>query len=133
MLRRTRIKDHHSEQRMFTQRALVATGVIAIGIFALIARLVWLQVVRYDYFAEQAQGNRIRIEPLPPGRGLILDRNGVPLALNTPTYQLEITREQAPDLEATLRDLAELGLLDRDNISTLKRDIMHRRSFEGVP
>jgi penicillin-binding protein 2 len=133
MLRRSRIKDHHGEQRMFTQRALVATGLIALGIFALIARLVWLQIVRYDYFAEQAQGNRVRIEPLPPSRGLILDRNGVPLALNSPSYQLEITREQVPNLEATLQGLAALSLLDRDNITTLKRDIQRRRSFEAVP
>ncbi len=133
MLRRSRIKDHHGETRMFTQRALVATVLIAVGIFSLIARLIWLQIVRYDYFAEQAQGNRVRIEALPPSRGLIFDRNGVALALNSPSYQLEITREQVPDLEATLQGLAALNLLDRDNIQTLKRDIMRRRSFEAVP
>jgi penicillin-binding protein 2 len=131
--KKKRIKDHHGEQRMFTQRAVVATGLIALGIFALIARLVWLQVVRYEYFAEQAQGNRVRIEPLPPGRGLILDRTGVPLALNAPSFQLEITREQVPDLDATLAGLAALNLLDRENIANLKRDIKRRRSFEGVP
>jgi len=77
MARNSRIKDHHQEQRLFSQRAFVSAAVIAMGIFALIARLVWLQVVRYDYFTEQSQGNRIRIEPLPPSRGLILDRNGI--------------------------------------------------------
>lgn len=133
MLRRTRIKDHHAETRMFTQRAFVATGLIALGIFSLIARLIWLQIVRYDYFAEQAQGNRVRIEPLPPSRGLILDRHGVALALNSPSYQLELTREQVPDLEGTLQGLATLNLLDRDNIKNLKRDILRRRSFEAVP
>lgn len=133
MKRRSRIKDHHAEQRMFAQRAFVAASLIALGIFALIARLVWLQIVRYDYFAEQAQGNRIRIEPLPPNRGLIFDRTGMPLALNSPSYQLELTREQVPDLEATLQSLAALNLLDRDNITTLKRDIQRRRSFEAVP
>lgn len=133
MLRRSRIKDHHAETRMFTQRAFVATALIALGIFSLIARLMWLQIVRYDYFAEQAQGNRVRIEPLPPGRGLIFDRNGVVLALNSPSYQLELTREQVPDLDATLQGLAALSLLDRDNVKTLKRDIQRRRSFEAVP
>lgn len=133
MLRRNRIKDHHAETRMFTQRAFVATALIAIGIFALIARLMWLQIVRYDYFMEQAQGNRVRIEPLPPSRGLIFDRNGVVLALNSPSYQLEITREQVPDLEATLKGLSALNLLDRGNVATLKRDIQRRRSFEAVP
>jgi len=133
MQRRSRIKDHHAETRMFTQRAFVATGLIALGIFALIARLVWLQIVRYDYFAEQAQGNRVRIEPLPPNRGLILDRNGTALVLNAPSYQLELIREQVPDLEGTLNGLAALNLLDRDNVKNLKRDIQRRRSFEAVP
>ncbi|MGE0114000.1 MAG: penicillin-binding protein 2 [Steroidobacteraceae bacterium] len=133
MQRRSRIKDHYGEQRMFTQRAFVAATLIAIGIFALIARLVWLQIVRYDYFAEQARGNRVRIEPLPPSRGLIFDRAGVPLALNSPSYQLELTREQVPDLDSTLQRLAALNLLDHDNISNLKRDIKRRRSFEAVP
>ena len=77
--------------------------------------------MRYEYFSEQALGNRVRIEPLPPGRGLILDRNGIPLALNEPSYQLEIIREQVTDLDATLAGLAALNLLDRDNITTLKR------------
>ncbi|MGC3982489.1 MAG: penicillin-binding protein 2 [Steroidobacteraceae bacterium] len=133
MLRRSRIKDHHGEMRMFTQRAFVATGLIALGIFALIARLIWLQIVRYDYFFEQAQGNRVRIEPLPPARGIIFDRNGVVLAQNAPSYQLELTREQVPDLDATLQGLAALNLLDRGNVTTLKRDIKRRRSFEAVP
>ncbi len=133
MLHNTRIKDHHSEQRLFVQRSVVAALVITCGILTLIGRLVWLQVIRYDYFAEQSTGNRIRLEPLPPSRGLILDRNGVPLALNSPSYQLELTREQVPDIDETLQGLANLQLLDRDDLPTLKRDILHRRSFEAVP
>ena len=33
---------------------------------ALFARMFWLQVVRHDYFSELSQGNRIRIDPIPP-------------------------------------------------------------------
>ena len=129
----TRIKDHHGEQKQFVQRSFIAALLITCGAFALSARLVWLQVIRYDYFAEQSTGNRIRFEPLPPSRGLILDRNGVPLALNTPSYQLELTSEQVPNLDVTLQALANLQLLDRDDLPTLKRDILSRRSFEPVP
>lgn len=133
MLRRARIKDHYQEQRLFSQRAFAAAAVIAVGILALIARLVFLQIVRYDYFTEQSQGNRIRIEPLPPSRGIIFDRSGIPLALNAPSYQLELTREQVPNLDSALRQLADLQLLDRDDVPGLKRDILRRRSFEAVP
>ncbi|HEY5810977.1 MAG TPA: penicillin-binding protein 2 [Povalibacter sp.] len=133
MSRSVRIKDHHAEQRLFDQRALVAAILIALAIAAVIGRLFWLQVLKYDYFVDLSQGNRIKIEPIPPNRGLILDRNGVPLATNAPSYQLELRREQVPDLDATLKSLAGIGLLDPDEIPNIKRDIRDRRIFDAVP
>jgi penicillin-binding protein 2 len=128
-----RIKDHHAEQQLFEQRAVVAAVIMLIALGMVIARLVWLQVVKYDYFSELSQGNRIRIEPIPPNRGLILDRNGAVLATNAPSYQLELTREDVEDVDTTLIGIAELGLIDKADIPTLKRDIRGRRAFDAVP
>jgi penicillin-binding protein 2 len=133
MIRSVRIKDHYAEQQMFMQRALGAGVIIVLAICILIARLIYLQIVRYDYFLDQSQGNRIRNEPIPPNRGLILDRNGIALGLNAPSYQLELTREQVPDLEGTLQRLAALSLLDRSDVPRFMKDILGRRSFEPVP
>jgi penicillin-binding protein 2 len=133
MIRQVRIKDHVGEQDLFVRRSLIAALLLLLGVGALIARLVWLQIFQYDYFFDLSQGNRIRIEPIPPNRGLILDRQGVPLALNAPSYQLELTREQVPDLDTTLQSLANLQLLDREDVPSLRRDIMGRRSWESVP
>lgn len=133
MFRSSRIKDHHAEQRLFEQRAVAAAIIMLLAISSVIARLVWLQVVQYDYFVELSQGNRIRIEPIPPNRGLILDRNGLPLATNAPSYQLELTREQVPDVAATLDRLVAIGLLEAEDLPNLKRDIRDRRSFDAVP
>ena len=112
MARNSRLKDHHAEQRMFGRRVVAASFVIMVLLGALFARLFYLQVVRYDYFSELSQGNRIRIEPIPPPRGLLLDREGEPLALNRPAYQLELTREQTPDVDDTLGRLVALAELD---------------------
>lgn len=133
MSRSVRIKDHHSEQRLFEGRAIAAAVIMVIALGSVIARLVWLQVIQYDYFADLSQGNRIKIEPIPPNRGLILDRNGLPLATNAPSYQLELTREQVTDIDATLVGLSKLGLLDNADFASLKKDIRGRRSFEAVP
>jgi penicillin-binding protein 2 len=133
MSRSARIKDHHAEQRLFEGRAVAAAVIMLVALGSVIARLVWLQVVRYDYFADLSQGNRIKIEPIPPNRGLILDRNGQPLATNAPSYQLEVTREQVSDIDATLIGLAQLGLLDNADFPSLKKDIRSRRAFEAVP
>ncbi|HEX7113786.1 MAG TPA: penicillin-binding protein 2 [Steroidobacter sp.] len=128
-----RIKDHHAEQRLFERRAIAAAVVMALALGLVIARLVWLQVVRYEYFAGESQGNQIRIEPIPPNRGLIFDRNGLPLATNAPSYQLELIREQVEDLDTTLTGLAALDLIDESDIPAIKKDIRSRRVFEAVP
>jgi penicillin-binding protein 2 len=133
MPRAARLKDHWAEQRMFGRRVIAATLIILVCIAALISRLVYLQVVRHDYFSELSQGNRIRIDPVPPNRGLIFDRNGIPLALNRPAFQLEIIREQVTDLDDTLARLAELDLIDAADLDRLHKTIKARRSFEAVP
>ncbi len=128
-----RIKDHWGEQRLFERRALVATFLIVGLTLLLIGRLIVLQVVRYDYYAELSQGNRVRVEPLPAQRGLILDRHGVVLAENRPAFQLELVRERVPDVDATLRRLVEIGVLPADDLPETKKLVRSRRSFEGVP
>jgi len=133
MSRSVRIKDHHHEQQLFERRALAAAVIMAIAVVAIVSRLIYLQVVRYDYYVQESQGNRIKIEPIPPNRGLILDRNGLPLATNAPSYQLELTREQVTDIDATLVGLSKLGLLDNADFPSLKKDIRSRRIFEAVP
>jgi penicillin-binding protein 2 len=133
MIRAVRLKDLAGEKRLFIRRALLAGILITVLIGILISRLYFLQVVRYEHFAELSQGNRIRIEPLPPNRGLIYDRNGVAMALNRPAYQLELIREQVPDLEGTLGRLVAVGLIAPDDVERLLRAIRARRSFEAVP
>ncbi|MEO7775376.1 MAG: penicillin-binding protein 2 [Steroidobacteraceae bacterium] len=114
-------------------RTLAATLVITVLAITLASRLVLLQVARHDYYLELSQGNRARIEPIPANRGLILDRNGKVLAENQPAYQLELIREQVPDLKATLAGLADLGLIAQDEVEDTRRLVMSRRGFEGVP
>ncbi len=74
--------------------------------------------MRYDYYAELSQGNRVRVEPLPAQRGLILDRNGQVLAENRPAFQLELVRERVPDVDATLQATHRDRRAARSTIST---------------
>ncbi len=130
---RVRIKDQWNEQRIFTQRTLGAAVVITLLMLALIGRLTYLQVYRHDYYTELSQGNRVRLDPIPASRGLIFDRNGKVMADNEPAYQLELVREQVPDLNDTLKRLTALGLIDRDELEDTRRMIFSRRTFDSVP
>jgi penicillin-binding protein 2 len=128
-----RIKDHWGEQRRFEQRSLIAGALMFLLTLTLLGRLYLLQVVRHDYYADLSQGNRVRTEPIPASRGLILDRNGAVLVNNEPAYQLELTREQVPDLNDTLKRLTDLQLIEPDELDETKHMIMARRSFDTVP
>ena len=130
---RGRIKDLWREQRLFEQRAIAAIVLIGLLTTVLVSRLLWLQVKRYDHFTDLAQGNRVRVEPLPAPRGMIYDRAGAVLAENRPAYQLELVREQVKDLEATLEGLIGIGVLDLDELDFARRAIRSRRPFDSVP
>jgi penicillin-binding protein 2 len=132
-MRQVRIKDDALEQRIFLQRAMFAAGVVVALVLLLSGRAFWLQVLQHTHYFELSQGNRARIEPLPPNRGLILDRAGRVIAENTPAYQLELVREQAGDLELTLARLWRFGLLEAEDIGRVRQLVLSRRSFEAVP
>jgi len=134
--RRVRIKDHWAEQRIFTIRGIVAGVIVGVLLLTVAGRLFYLQVIKHDYYAELSQGNRVHTDPIPPSRGLILDRHGVVLADNLPAFQLELVREQVggmPELDAALARLVAIGLLDADDLRSLKRTILSHHVYESVP
>ena len=114
------IKDHHSERRLFISRVVLTSIVSFLLLGTVVARLVQLQVVNHEAFAAQSQGNRVRIQAVPPIRGLIYDRNGRVLAENLPAYQLELIPEQVDNVDDTLARLAGHGLIEAEEIPRLK-------------
>src|SRR6266478_8956073 len=122
-----RIKDHWREQHLFDQRSLFAGTLITLLTLVLLGRLFVLQVLRHDYYAELSQGNRVRTEPIPAARGLIVDRNGEVVAGNQPAYQLELVPEEVPNLQAALDGLVQLDLIRADDVDELKKIVRSRR------
>ena len=98
----------------------------------LVVRLVQLQIVDYQRFSELSQGNRYRIEPLPPNRGLIYDRNGIVIAENQPSWELVAIGEEIDNLQETLKALEKLNLIDVSEHNTLRDLIRSHRGFERV-
>ena len=128
-----RIKDQWNEQRIYSSRTFAALLIMGLLSLSLLAKLLYLQVIRHDYYLELSQGNRVRLDPIPASRGLIFDRNGRVLVDNEPAFQLELIPEQTPDLPGTLQRLADLRLLDPEDIAPVRRIIRSRRAFDSVP
>jgi cell division protein FtsI (penicillin-binding protein 3) len=59
-------------------------GMLAVCGVALIARAVYLQVIDQDFLEKQGDARILRTAKLSANRGMILDRNGEPLAVSTP-------------------------------------------------
>ena len=131
-LRTTRLKDHWQEQQLFLTRVIAAAVIIVLLSGLLVARLVVLQVVEYERFSELSQGNRFRLEPLPPTRGLVYDRNGVVIADNLPSWELVAIAEEVGNLDATLKQLEALGLVDPSEHKSLRDLMRSHRGFERV-
>jgi penicillin-binding protein 2 len=125
-----RFKDHWQEHRMFLARLVAAAIVIVLLVGLVVYRLVDLQVVNFEHFSRLSQGNRVRLEPVPPVRGLLFDRNGRTLADNLPVYQLELIPEQVRDIEGTLAELVALGLVRAEDLSRIRAQIRSQRRFE---
>jgi len=128
----TRLKDHWQEQQLFLTRVIAAAVIVTILSGVLVARLVVLQVVEYERFVALSQGNRFRLEPLPPTRGIIYDRNGLVIAENLPSWELVAIAEEIGNLDATLKQLEALGLVDAAEHKTLRDLVRSHRGFERV-
>ena len=134
--RQSRIKNYFAENRLFTIRSIVAGVFAAVLLLAVAGRLFYLQVVKGDYYKSLSQGNSVRTEPVPPSRGLILDRHGVVLADNMPAFNIELVREQVGDnkaLDATLAQLVSIGLLRSEEVSNIRRTVLLHKVYESVP
>ena len=102
------LKDHTSEARIFMHRVWFMFAVVLLLIGVLIARYYSLQITHHENYATQSDRNRIHVQPIPPTRGLIFDRNGVLLADNRPSYTLTLIKERVEDLDATLALLSKI-------------------------
>jgi penicillin-binding protein 2 len=118
--------------RMFTRRALLVGGGQLALFGALGGRLYYLQVLDADRYALLADDNRINHRLLPPERGRIVDRHGVPLARNSPTYRVQIVREQTSDLRRTLEALGRLIALPEERIREVILEAKERRPFVPI-
>ncbi|UUC51135.1 penicillin-binding protein 2 [Pseudomonas citronellolis] len=128
------LKDHEKDARLVRRRVVVGAVAIFLLALVLVARMYHLQVTQYEYHSTLSENNRVHVQPIPPNRGLIYDRNGVLIADNRPSFSLTVTRERTENLQQELQALVEiLGLTEEDKAIFEKRMKQGRRPFEPVP
>ena len=128
------LKDHNIDARIVQRRLVLAAVFVVALVGALVARMYYLQVTQYEHHSTLSENNRVHVQPIPPTRGRIYDRNGVVLAENRPSYSLTITRDRVEDLPATFELLRSLLALNDEDLAQAERRLSQaRRPFESVP
>ncbi len=111
------------DERPERERQLVrflAFGIIAlVAVVGLTARLVYLQLVNGQTYQQQATSNSTFQQAIPSTRGLIYDRNGLPLVENLPSYTVEIRPSDLPfgQRPVVVAQLASLLKMDPADIN----------------
>jgi penicillin-binding protein 2 len=127
------LRNYERELAQFHLRIGVAGIVVLIGFGLLAARFIFLQVIQHDHYASRAEDNRISIVPIPPNRGLILDRSGIVLARNYSGYTLEIFPRKVRNLDRTIDEAAELVEIQPRDRARFKKLLAESRNAESLP
>ena len=125
------LKDQNLESRVYGARTVTAVCLVVFALGIILARYYSLQVSQYEIYRTQSERNRVQLQPLPPKRGLIYDRNGVLLADNSPSFILSVVRERVQDLDATLAELAQLVPVSRSDLERFRKKLPRTRP--GMP
>ena len=127
--------DRH---KMFNRRSVMLVGGQAALFSALIGRMYYLQVLESERYKTLAEDNRINLRLLPPPRGRVVDRFGVPVANNQQNYRVLLIPEDARDVtgsrnfNAVLDSLGEIIAIGPGERRRILRDVNRNRSFVPV-
>ena len=111
----------------------------AIGFFAVLVALgglaAWyfrLQVLQHEDYATRSEANRVRLRPVVPARGLILDRKGRVLAENVPAWRLDVVPDQAGDIPRLVAELSRRIAISPDDIEKFDDARRGARGFKPI-
>jgi penicillin-binding protein 2 len=115
-----------------TRRAILL-GTAQLGVMGVLGwRMKQLQIDQADEFRLLAEENRINMRLIPPARGLIFDRAGVPLAVNEPVYRIVAVREAAGEPAEALARLGAVLPLDPETVARAIAEMERTASFVPV-
>lgn len=112
-----------TQQLTFTRRALVVGGLQgAVGLL-LAGRMGYIAIAENERSELLAEENRVHLRLIPPRRGWIVDRNGVPIAQNRSNFRIDLLPDRVDDEDELLARLQPLLGLTPDEIARVKTDL----------
>ncbi len=88
-IQREKVKDTHfrSFEKDYKTRDFLLLLILTVAVSLIVVRLFSLQIVSGAYYRGLSDGNRIKTVSIHAPRGIIFDRNAVPLVFNIPGFR----------------------------------------------
>lgn len=112
---------------LLTRRALVLGAGAGVAGLVLLARLYHLQFLQQERYRTLAEGNRIKLHLTPPSRGILLDRNGTPLAKNEQNYRLLLRSSETSNLASSVEEISKLIHLNYETVTHILTNYKPRK------
>ncbi|HZG46020.1 MAG TPA: penicillin-binding protein 2 [Allosphingosinicella sp.] len=121
--RATPLVTEQTQGMTFTRRALVLGGVQA-GVGLLLAgRMAYISIAENERSQLMAEENRVHLRLIPPRRGWIVDRNGLPIAQNRSTFRVDLLPDRIDDPDQLLAQLQQLLQLKPEEVERIRTDL----------
>ena len=117
MSRRTKTVNHIGAWRLQLVRLVFISLVLGLA-----WRLTDIQVIDPDFLRQQGDARHLRKVVIPAHRGMILDRNGEPLAISTPVHSIWLNPQSIVATDVQLTQLAKVLGISKDKIKVKIRD-----------
>lgn len=115
------------KNKLFNRRTAILGGVQTGLISALIARLGYLQIFKYDEYSTKSDSNRIRPIINPAPRGIVYDRKAIPLTTNKNNYRLLLYNENKRDVKNIIEEIAKILALEDEEKQIIFNRIRNSR------
>ncbi|MCA1178643.1 MULTISPECIES: penicillin-binding protein 2 [unclassified Pantoea] len=125
-------RNFEAEEKLFVRRALVAFALVVICFIILGVNLYRIQVEQHSYYQTRSNENDIKMIPIAPTRGLIYDRNGIPLVRNVTWYDILITPYKIDNMQETLKELTPMVNLTPEEIDTFEHELKQNSRYKPV-
>jgi len=107
-----------SEDNFVKANLYILSGFFILLITLYGLRLYYLQIIKGEFFLNQAENNRIRIEPVSAPRGIIYDRQGTILVDNRPAYHVYLVREKV-NVQEIIKKLSAFCNVPEENLKAV--------------
>ncbi len=125
-------KETDDAAGLVTRRGIVLAGA-QLGFMGLLGmRMRQMQVEEADQYRLLAEENRINVRLIPPSRGIIFDRHGIPVAQNAQNYRIIIVREDAGNVDETIAMVRRLVELDDSDVERALKEMYRRSPFVPI-